>query len=100
LYSIDIINIKEFYIKYFLKKSMLTFKRGPAYLNQEEIDELMRRSPTLERQDYTQIDRLTPISKEVISRQATINIGTIGHVAHGKSTLVRAISGKRYNWFR
>ena len=27
-----------------------------------------------------------------MSRQATINIGTIGHVAHGKSTLVRAIS--------
>lgn len=30
---------------------------------------------------------------KVISRQATINIGTIGHVAHGKSTLVKAISG-------
>lgn len=26
-------------------------------------------------------------------RQATINIGTIGHVAHGKSTVVKAISG-------
>ena len=25
--------------------------------------------------------------------QATINIGTIGHVAHGKSTVVRALSG-------
>src|SRR5205085_6510426 len=30
---------------------------------------------------------------EIISRQATINIGTIGHVAHGKSTVVKAISG-------
>lgn len=30
---------------------------------------------------------------EIISRQATQNIGTIGHVAHGKSTLVWAISG-------
>lgn len=29
----------------------------------------------------------------VISKQATLNIGTIGHVAHGKSTIVRAISG-------
>ena len=28
-----------------------------------------------------------------INRQATINIGTIGHVAHGKSTVVKAISG-------
>lgn len=37
--------------------------------------------------------KLNPLSPEVISRQATINIGTIGHVAHGKSTVVRAISG-------
>jgi translation initiation factor 2 subunit 3 len=33
---------------------------------------------------------LTP---SVISRQATINIGTIGHVAHGKSTVVKSLSG-------
>ncbi|KNC87457.1 eukaryotic translation initiation factor 2 subunit 3 [Sphaeroforma arctica JP610] len=39
------------------------------------------------------IEDLTPLTPEVISRQATINIGTIGHVAHGKSTLVKAISG-------
>lgn len=38
-------------------------------------------------------DTLTPLAPEVISRQATINIGTIGHVAHGKSTVVKAISG-------
>lgn len=36
---------------------------------------------------------LTPLTPEVISKQATINIGTIGHVAHGKSTVVKAISG-------
>lgn len=28
-----------------------------------------------------------------MSRQATMNIGTIGHVSHGKTTLVKAISG-------
>eukprot|EP00889_Picochlorum_renovo_P007007 jgi/Picre1/34037/NNA_001514.t1 len=39
------------------------------------------------------VSKLTPLSPEVISRQATINIGTIGHVAHGKSTVVKAISG-------
>eukprot|EP01012_Entosiphon_sulcatum_P055402 TRINITY_DN772_c0_g1_i1.p1 TRINITY_DN772_c0_g1~~TRINITY_DN772_c0_g1_i1.p1 ORF type:complete len:490 (-),score=86.63 TRINITY_DN772_c0_g1_i1:59-1501(-) len=39
------------------------------------------------------IDTLTPLTPEVLSRQATINIGTIGHVAHGKSTVVKAISG-------
>lgn len=39
------------------------------------------------------VTKLTPLSPEVISRQATINIGTIGHVAHGKSTVVKALSG-------
>merc|ERR1712142_1076979 len=46
-------------------------------------------------QDLSTLDvnELTALSPEVISRQATINIGTIGHVAHGKSTVVKAISG-------
>eukprot|EP01128_Nolandella_sp_AFSM9_P000233 TRINITY_DN10405_c0_g1_i1.p1 TRINITY_DN10405_c0_g1~~TRINITY_DN10405_c0_g1_i1.p1 ORF type:complete len:491 (+),score=121.70 TRINITY_DN10405_c0_g1_i1:78-1475(+) len=49
----------------------------------------------LAKQDRVNLDitKLTPLTPEVISRQATINIGTIGHVAHGKSTLVKAISG-------
>ena len=38
------------------------------------------------------VNKITPLNPEIISRQATINIGTIGHVAHGKSTLVRAVS--------
>lgn len=29
----------------------------------------------------------------IIEKQATINIGTIGHVAHGKTTIVQCISG-------
>ncbi|XP_040576221.1 eukaryotic translation initiation factor 2 subunit 3 [Lepeophtheirus salmonis] len=51
--------------------------------------------PHLAKQDLSnlQIESLTPLSPEVISRQATINIGTIGHVAHGKSTVVKALSG-------
>jgi translation initiation factor 2 subunit 3 len=45
-------------------------------------------------QDITlDVGTMTPLTPQIISRQATINIGTIGHVAHGKSTLVRAISG-------
>ena len=53
------------------------------------------RQPHLAKQDLDNLDvsSLTPLTPEVISRQATINIGTIGHVAHGKSTLVKAISG-------
>ncbi|GAM85204.1 hypothetical protein ANO11243_032080 [Dothideomycetidae sp. 11243] len=48
-----------------------------------------------EQPDPSTIDMstLTPLSPEIIARQATINIGTIGHVAHGKSTVVKAISG-------
>lgn len=39
------------------------------------------------------MEKLNPSSPEIICHQATINIGTIGHVAHGKSTVVRALSG-------
>lgn len=45
-------------------------------------------------------ENLTPLTPQVISRQATINIGTIGHVAHGKSTVVNAISGVKTIRFR
>merc|ERR1711936_308236 len=54
-----------------------------------------RHQAHLSKQDLTTLDikTLTPLTPDVISRQATINIGTIGHVAHGKSTVVKAISG-------
>eukprot|EP00948_MAST-09A_sp_MAST-9A-sp1_P002920 g2920.t1 len=53
------------------------------------------KQPHLSNQSLDNLDvtKLHPLTPEVISRQATINIGTIGHVAHGKSTLVKAISG-------
>jgi len=46
-------------------------------------------------QDLSKLDisKLTPLTPEVISRQATMNVGTIGHVAHGKSTVVKGLSG-------
>lgn len=55
----------------------------------------IQRPPLPEQPDPDDLDlsALTPLSPEIISRQATINIGTIGHVAHGKSTVVKAISG-------
>lgn len=57
-----------------------------------EADGLLEGLPE---QDLAQLDvaTLTPITPYVMQRQATINIGTIGHVAHGKSTVVKAISG-------
>ncbi|EET02099.1 Protein Translation Initiation Factor 2 subunit gamma (IF-2g) [Giardia duodenalis] len=47
----------------------------------------------LSQQPFLKPEELHPTHPDVISRQATINIGTIGHVAHGKSTLVKAITG-------
>jgi translation initiation factor 2 subunit 3 len=55
-----------------------------------EVDEDGLANQELEKLDESE---LTPLTAEVISRQATINIGTIGHVAHGKSTVVKALSG-------
>lgn len=46
-----------------------------------------------EQPDLPDFTQLTPLSPDIINRQATINIGTIGHVAHGKLTVVKAISG-------
>lgn len=61
----------------------------------EEQKEIMQRQPTLAQQTLEAFDasELTPLSPDVISRQATLNIGTIGHVAHGKSTVVKAVTG-------
>ena len=51
----------------------------------------------LSTQSYADLapDQLSPLLQPIMSRQATINIGTIGHVAHGKSTVVKAISDVR-----
>lgn len=60
-----------------------------AFTTQTERPELPEQ-PDAKDVDFSTLD---PLSPEIISRQATINIGTIGHVAHGKSTVVKAISG-------
>jgi len=80
-------------IKYFIrKKRKLKFKR---IKRMAELPTVTTSQPHLAKQDLNGLDigKLTPLSPEVISRQATINIGTIGHVAHGKSTVVKALSG-------
>merc|ERR1719447_2017648 len=67
-----------------------------------EADVVQQNQPQLLLQDIKELDvsKLNPLTPEVMSRQATINIGTIGHVAHGKSTVVRAISGVKTTRFR
>ena len=63
--------------------------------NYNELVKTIKEQFEIAVQDLTTLDpsRLTALTPDVISRQATINIGTIGHVAHGKSTVVKAISG-------
>lgn len=66
-------------------------KKSPAPPPQQQQP---KRPKLPEQPDPSTVDfsKLTPLSPEIIARQATINIGTIGHVAHGKSTVVKAIS--------
>ncbi|KAL8655707.1 MAG: hypothetical protein Q9210_000729 [Variospora velana] len=60
----------------------------------EPLPEVVRpKLPEQPEPEDLDVSSLTPLSPEIIARQATINIGTIGHVAHGKSTVVKAISG-------
>jgi translation initiation factor 2 subunit 3 len=76
-----------------------TLPKNPpaADVDEEESDDEGGKSDTELEPEFPEIDidpsQLTPLSPEVISKQATINLGTIGHVAHGKSTVVKAISG-------
>ena len=60
----------------------------------EEIEKIINNNTKLKSQHYKLLkENITPLTLEVMSRQPTINIGTIGHVAHGKTTLVKCISG-------
>ncbi|KAL9053415.1 MAG: hypothetical protein Q9162_004785 [Coniocarpon cinnabarinum] len=71
------------------KKSAMK-KTAPIETTLQAQADILPPQPDAQDLDFT---KLTPVSPEIISRQATINIGTIGHVAHGKSTVVKAISG-------
>ena len=70
-------------------------EKPPHPIDHEEEEEEEEEGSGLKEQSLSTLDLgiLSPLTPEVISRQATINVGTIGHVAHGKSTVVRAISG-------
>jgi len=65
---------------------------SPKYDSDSDRDEVEELAEQLQEVNIDP-STLTPLSPEVISKQATINIGTIGHVAHGKSTVVKAMSG-------
>ena len=71
--------------------------KKPVYYAEDgsELDaRYWRLQPHLSEQDLRKlkVEELHPLTQEVISRQATINVGTIGHVAHG-SVLVGSVVG-------
>ena len=79
-----------------MKDKDILAKEKDILPTEEEIKKILSGQKKLSTQSFKtleDINSITPLTKEIISRQATINIGTIGHVAHGKTTLVRAISG-------
>ena len=80
----NIDDIEDKPLKSALKKSSL--KDAPPAIARPPLP------PQTEPKDLD-VKSLNPLTPEIIARQATINIGTIGHVAHGKSTVVKAISG-------
>lgn len=75
------------------KKSVSFDVLDTAYEEEKRKREFEEGGGLPEQPDNPDFSKLTPLSPEIINRQATINIGTIGHVAHGKSTVVKAISG-------
>lgn len=74
------------------KKSVSFVDDGPSE-EERRKQEFEEGGGLPEQPDNPDFTQLHPLSPEIINRQATINIGTIGHVAHGKSTVVKAISG-------
>ena len=48
----------------------------------------------LAQQQNLTLDQLSVDHPEIISRQATINIGTIGHVSHGKTSLTQKLTNR------
>eukprot|EP00796_Vickermania_ingenoplastis_P012032 gene12032-8285_t len=73
---------------------LFTMDDSYAGVNIVDVDDT-NATEGLEKQHLHTLDlsQLRVDTLEVMSRQATVNIGTIGHVAHGKSTVVRALSG-------
>ena len=77
-----------------IKMNTEKFEKDRQQIILTQIDALAKQSGLAQQGlDTLKIDEITPLTADIISRQATQNIGTIGHVAHGKSTLVLAISG-------
>ena len=79
-----------------MKDKDILLKEKDILPTEEEVEKILSHQKNLSHQSFKTLEdlsNLSPLTKEIISRQETINIGTTGHLAHGKRKLVRAISG-------
>ena len=63
--------------------------------DEKECNEILNSQKQLSLQSFSTLKNLTelsPLTKEIMSRQPTINIGTIGDNSKGKTTLVQSLS--------
>ena len=63
--------------------------------DEKECKEILNSQKQLSLQSFTTLKNLSeisPLTKEIMSRQPTINIGTIGDNSKGKTTLVQSLS--------
>ena len=63
--------------------------------DEKECKEILNNQKQLSLQSFEtlkNISEISPLTKEIMSRQATINIGTIGDNSKGKTTLVQSLS--------
>ena len=69
-------------------------KRNNQLPDEKECKEILNSQKHLSLQSFStlnNISEISPLTKEIMSRQATINIGTMGDVSKGKTTLVQAL---------
>lgn len=70
-------------------------KRNSQLPDEKECKEILISQKHLSLQSFStlnNISEISPLTNEIMSRQPTINIGTIGDVSKGKTTLVQALS--------
>ena len=70
-------------------------KRKNTLPDEKECREILNSQKQLSFQSFEtlkNLSELSPLTKEIMSRQATINIGTLGDNSKGKTTLVQSLS--------
>jgi translation initiation factor 2 subunit 3 len=72
-------------------ENITSFNNSPTL---KDLEDSVNKDTKLLKQTFDDLkNEISPLTPQIMSRQSTINVGTIGHVAHGKTTVVKCISG-------